>query len=144
MSLCIMYCTVAAAKTGNVLTQITPTQRKNKKKKKKKNYSTQPNSQSTISVARKILQNFERAPIYIAFLLCRQAWAAAIPGKKFEFLDFNSKQKMSLSVFSFELMPTSTQNVYIGTRLTKNAKITNKKFNFWKLPIHFGVAAAHI
>ena len=51
---------------------------------------------------------------------------------------------MSLSVFSFELMPTSTQNVYIGTRLTKNAKITNKKFNFWKLPIHFGVAAAHI
>ena len=73
-----------------------------------------------------------------------QAWAAAIPGKKFEFLDFNSKQKMSLSVFSFELMPTSTQNVYIGTRLTKNAKITNKKFNFWKLPIHFGVAAAHI
>ena len=76
--------------------------------------------------------------------LCNQAWAAAIPGKKFEFLDFNSKQKMSLSVFSFELMPTSTQNVYIGTRLTKNAKITNKKFNFWKLPIHFGVAAAHI
>ena len=74
----------------------------------------------------------------------RQTWAAAIPGKKFEFLDFNSKQKMSLSVFSFELMPTSTQNVYIGTRLTKNAKITNKKFNFWKLPIHFGVAAAHI
>ena len=65
-----------------------------------------------------------------------QAWAAAIPGKKFEFLDFNSKQKMSLSAFSFELMPTSTQNVYIGTRLTKNAKITNKKFNFWKLPIH--------
>ena len=73
-----------------------------------------------------------------------QAWAAAIPGKKFEFLDFKSKQKMSLSVFSFELMPTSTQNVYIGTRLTKNAKITNKKFNFWKLPKHFGVAAAHI
>ena len=67
MSLCIMYCTVAAAKTGNVLTQITPTQRKIKKKK----YSTQPNSQSTISVARKILQNFERAPIYIPFLLCR-------------------------------------------------------------------------
>ena len=66
MSLCIMYCTVAAAKTGNVLTQITPTQRKIKKKKK----LFDP-TQLTISVARKILQNFERAPIYIAFLLCR-------------------------------------------------------------------------
>ena len=63
-----------------------------------------------------------------------QTWAAAIPGKKFEFLDFNSKQKMSLSVFSFELMPTSTQNVYIGTRLTKNAKITNKKVQLLETP----------
>ena len=80
----------------------------------------------------------------LAIYCFMQAWAAAIPGKKFEFLDFNSKQKMSLSAFSFELMPTSTQNVNIGTRLTKNAKITNKKFNVWKLPIHFGVAAAHI
>ena len=63
-----------------------------------------------------------------------QAWAAAIPGKNFEFFNFNSKQKMSLSAFSFELMPTSTQNVYIGTRLTKNAKITNKKVQLLETP----------
>ena len=66
-----------------------------------------------------------------------QAWAAAIPGKVFEFLDLNSKQKLILSLLFWN-------NAHFNSRIVNCYQITECqqkmpelltwKFNFWKHP----------
>ena len=66
-----------------------------------------------------------------------QAWAAAIPGKVFEFLNLNSKQKVILSLLFWD-------NAHFNSRIVncyqiiefqqKMPELLTWKFNFWKHP----------